>query len=299
MWLYVPGLTGSHSVPGLAESNSGFEQQSRDSKRSATSKATPTPPLSLPHGWKKKPWTRLLSGTILQPSTAALGVGLWIASLRASRVNPSASQGAGEGKTTSDGYGPSSLELSKPCSRPSFSLKTSQESFPWEAGASSPILPDSASMRSGVCFPRPRSEQTTSESDGSYWPTPRAEKIGGYSSDDYRPTLLQAVKMFPTPRPCTGKRSSGMNRTEIYRAMMATPIARDARTYRGARRAPKAQGSEPLVVQVGGTLNPTWVEWLMGFPTGWTACDASETPSSPRKPHRRSKNSRTESRGGD
>lgn len=29
-----------------------------------------------------------------------------------------------------------------------------------------------------------------------------------------------------------------------------------------------------------GSLNPTWVEWLMGFPTGWTDCDASETLSS-------------------
>ena len=28
----------------------------------------------------------------------------------------------------------------------------------------------------------------------------------------------------------------------------------------------------------GGQLNPTWVEWLMGFPTGWTDLEASETP---------------------
>ena len=29
-----------------------------------------------------------------------------------------------------------------------------------------------------------------------------------------------------------------------------------------------------------GPLNPTWVEWLMGYPTGWTDLDASATPSS-------------------
>jgi hypothetical protein len=28
----------------------------------------------------------------------------------------------------------------------------------------------------------------------------------------------------------------------------------------------------------GGRLNPTWVEWLMGFPTGWTDLEDSETP---------------------
>ena len=27
-----------------------------------------------------------------------------------------------------------------------------------------------------------------------------------------------------------------------------------------------------------GPLNPTWVEWLMGFPTGWTDLQHSETP---------------------
>jgi len=25
---------------------------------------------------------------------------------------------------------------------------------------------------------------------------------------------------------------------------------------------------------VGGTLSPMWVEWLMGWPVGWTDCDA-------------------------
>ena len=27
-----------------------------------------------------------------------------------------------------------------------------------------------------------------------------------------------------------------------------------------------------------GSLNPTWVEWLMGFPAEWTVLDASEMP---------------------
>jgi hypothetical protein len=28
-----------------------------------------------------------------------------------------------------------------------------------------------------------------------------------------------------------------------------------------------------------GALNPTWVEWLMGFPLGWTDCEHLATPS--------------------
>jgi hypothetical protein len=38
----------------------------------------------------------------------------------------------------------------------------------------------------------------------------------------------------------------------------------------------------PLLRTSGGALNPAWVEWLMGFPQGWTDLGASGTPSSPR-----------------
>ena len=32
-------------------------------------------------------------------------------------------------------------------------------------------------------------------------------------------------------------------------------------------------GGENLRTQVGGSLNPTWVEWLQGFLLGWTEVD--------------------------
>ena len=48
-----------------------------------------------------------------------------------------------------------------------------------------------------------------------------------------------------------------------------TPLARDwkagAASQRDRRRAC------PLPDAVSGRLNPDWVEWLMGFPPGWTA----------------------------
>jgi hypothetical protein len=34
-----------------------------------------------------------------------------------------------------------------------------------------------------------------------------------------------------------------------------------------------------------GALNPPWVEWLMGFPLGWTALEPSATPLSPKSPN--------------
>jgi site-specific DNA-cytosine methylase len=35
------------------------------------------------------------------------------------------------------------------------------------------------------------------------------------------------------------------------------------------------EGGENLRTAAGGSLNPTWVEWLMGFPLGWTDLDRS------------------------
>lgn len=35
----------------------------------------------------------------------------------------------------------------------------------------------------------------------------------------------------------------------------------------------------------GANLNPAWADWYMGFPVGYSDCDASATPSSPKSPN--------------
>jgi hypothetical protein len=49
----------------------------------------------------------------------------------------------------------------------------------------------------------------------------------------------------------------------------ATPQARDFRTG-STDRWDDPERSRNLSDQIGGQLNPTWVEWLMGWPLGWT-----------------------------
>ena len=39
-----------------------------------------------------------------------------------------------------------------------------------------------------------------------------------------------------------------------------------------------------VVSEHSGSLNPTWVEWLMGYPEGWTVLEPSATPSSRKSP---------------
>jgi hypothetical protein len=57
--------------------------------------------------------------------------------------------------------------------------------------------------------------------------------------------------------------ANGMGNTgsqQILATDKVGAIWRDVRRRKGKR----------MTAGNGGKLNPTWVEWLMGFPTGWT-----------------------------
>lgn len=70
-------------------------------------------------------------------------------------------------------------------------------------------------------------------------------------------TLIDAVRMVPSP--CARDWKSGSQTTQAERGRTAGPT---------------------LSEWSGGQLNPLWVEWLMGFPIGWTGCGALATQSS-------------------
>lgn len=93
--------------------------------------------------------------------------------------------------------------------------------------------------------------------------------------------LAEQAKLIPTPTanchqtPC--EHGEGGLDLATYTQLVPTPIASDWKNCgcKDARQNRQCQ----LQTTVGGQLNPTWVEWLMGFPLGWTDLDASETPS--------------------
>jgi hypothetical protein len=97
--------------------------------------------------------------------------------------------------------------------------------------------------------------------------------------------LTQFVAMFPTPDANCGNRGPAKDPAAKHRPsgaqrqmtindavkMWPTPRAfmhKDSTTNRG---------KSNLGEVVGGQLNPMWVEWLMGFPLGWTDLEDSET----------------------
>jgi len=123
------------------------------------------------------------------------------------------------------------------------------------------------------------------------WPTPKhSDGIMGLPRTTGRGIdkvthLATAAKFWPTPN-CSNSTGSGEHgdggvNLQTAVATYSTTSCGDYRTgYRldseaGMRQREMRQ--KPLRDQVapGGQLSPNWVEWLMGWPTGWTAIDGT------------------------
>jgi hypothetical protein len=146
-------------------------------------------------------------------------------------------------------------------------------------GSSEPFSgtwPKWGTARDGVCGELPMLELSTNGTDSSSWPTPRGSEAGADFAKLERSgtglSLPTAVRLFPTPS--ANEDVAGLPTGKMQRMLGNHPDIRGS-------------GS--------GTLNPRWVEWLMGFPDGHTALEDSETLSSRSKPTRSSRKSRASS----
>jgi DNA (cytosine-5)-methyltransferase 1 len=114
------------------------------------------------------------------------------------------------------------------------------------------------------------------------WPTPRASENGQNLHFPEKGYALSAiVKLFPIPgasearqglqirRP--GKKGTQQSLTTIVKLYPTMDV--------GAAKGGGEKSAENRS-RLGGSLNPNWVEWLMGYPIGHTACDDLATPSS-------------------
>lgn len=99
--------------------------------------------------------------------------------------------------------------------------------------------------------------------------------------------------IFPTPLAGDGKKMSSMSKARKasgrkpdslpeYVRMWPTPTARDHKDTGDCANVPvnALLGRAVGPSRMSGSLNPEFVEWLMGFPVGWTDCEPSATPSS-------------------
>ena len=130
----------------------------------------------------------------------------------------------------------------------------------------------------------------TFETECSLWPTPHANcHTGAGEHGSGGPNLQMVVRelMYPTPcaqdaknsTPPPSQRDRDTVPGALIRRMFYTPTSvsgnQNGRLDEWGGSHNPYRGGGQCHPQY---LNPEFVEWLMGFPPGWTDCEPSETP---------------------
>lgn len=299
-WLYVPGSADSNSVsgecgpscePSVGSSGTGSPLLSSQAAWPMTWKDL------APKGQAKKPWLRPLFGMISRPLMASRGVESWISSLRATRASRSALPGSSSESETNGTSGPRLPASFAKWYPDGLCWRTSEIMFDWGSTEFSGTWPTSGTIRSGVAFERRMSARRTSGSGSSFWPTARSRDEKGISQNcDAEPgkwTLADATEHWQTPATDSFRSRGGERADEPgldRQAKWATPreiygqghagMEDDSHTTwqaiglsRGLL-APETEtpGSASLepIPRSPLRLNAVFVEWLMGFPRGWS-----------------------------
>ena len=177
-----------------------------------------------------------------------------------------------ESKTEREaGYGQSAPVLLGSFDPDTPSLKTSQTCLMenGELGLSefSGTFPRSGMMRSGTVYQLPNLARTITEIGSGLLPTPVASDMGSASQKrieeaGHPKAALREAVFWPTPNASQGGTTGNWKPVRDSGHTVQLSLAQSVRNLR-------IQQGKPF-----GGLNPTWVEWLMGFPLGHTDLNA-------------------------
>lgn len=283
MWLHVPRELLSASAP-ASEGSTSASSTPAEWSLWCTSSGKPSLRPALWPGWKKRSWHKLLSGTTCAPSTLDRGVDSWISSLAERHARTSAWPGSAPDSTES-GAGCSSSTSASPSSvRPRFSSgRTSLEQLAlFPASASTSRI--EATAAHGPSFVRVTLEPPTNEPGSSCWPTPSASTYGnnrggaagrvgpirqsleGEARDWARENLWATASARDWK---SGEHSEATGRRN------ARPLSEEAWAWAHSRLSALTSKGGRECLQYDPTLHrlcltPAFVEWLMGWPEGWT-----------------------------
>jgi len=149
-------------------------------------------------------------------------------------------------------------------------------------------LPQWGMTVGGELYLLPTLVQTTREEESGLWRTPdtgaggtsgllkegKTHRKNGQSIQIRLVDQVNNPHLWPTPTVCGNYNRKGLSKTSGDGLATAvtkfqTPVARMWKDN-GQSLSELSRNSDTLATQAGGSLNPTWVEWLMGWPLGWT-----------------------------
>lgn len=240
---------------------------------SAPSSSTPMQRAFLSHG-KTTAFSRLSRfGMMCAPLTDAHGAALLTSFLAASRARTSAQRELAWAL-------PGGVEVACGAKWPASSVRYDLASSSWKTAhclweedlpSSSVILPKWGSMQRGAVFQHPTAERPISGIVSGLWPTPNVPNGGRSCSHvtDWRSTstayhngkkvqvgLEHAARHWPTPTSTSAKGWSPNHNRANSDDRLDYTIERSA--FQNGQQTPPKR------------LNPAWVEWLMGWPPGFT-----------------------------
>jgi hypothetical protein len=143
--------------------------------------------------------------------------------------------------------------------------KTSEAISLWGEQPSLETLPKSGMTQNGVLYQQPDWVRPIDVNESLLWPTPTTQ-------ENEHPNAIWNEKWR---RVAPSGVTHGMNLADAVQ-MWPTPVANDAKNpYARVREFSQSTMLGEALVKAdpstaGGKLNPMWVEWLMGFPLGWT-----------------------------
>jgi len=169
--------------------------------------------------------------------------------------------------------GTSSIASSKKSGRNTRSLKTSQpfDLKDWTKFSGGSLR--SGTMRNGTVYPLPPLARLTDATAFGSWPTPTAV----WRPMEGNVRILRAKVLAGEMTEAEATAMIGKSPLEAQGAIPALWPTPDASPHKYRLRG-DSQQSRSLNGIHGGKLNPTWVEWLMGFPLDWTDLKPSEMP---------------------
>ena len=282
-WLYSRALVAEYSAV-----------HSSDGQPSAQSKSTPMPQAYLSND-RMTAFSRFSRyGMTFAPSTEIHGEELLTSFREASLAKISARpEKEQESPGNVQGFGKSLRGSLARYDRDTSSWRTRQYSLLGELILFSETWPRWGTMRNGECSERSTPELPTKEIECGLWPTPVGQPGRNRREPDGRRGIgLETAAKYPTPsasmvtiQDMEQARYAGNDpRRPKYRSAWPTPTCHDGTqvdppSHWDGRRSTPCLGvlvNEEAGTR-GGQLNPTWVEWLMGWPLGWTDLKPLET----------------------
>ena len=271
MWILPKTLEPSLAfVADTLESSEDLSLPELQLEHSLMWRSKPSPVQTWLRRWKREKWFRHLCGRILKPSqhkSFETELTLLLADIPVNRL---AQRESDLERMTPDISGPSSESICEQFDLLDVSLKTSRDTSASAFKKSSKTWKALVILRRGEYSARLKSERLTRENESTFLPTPSATQYGSNQggaagrTGKVRHSLESMAKhdLWPTPTAAQG----GGDRTGARKGTGSLNY-----TVR------KAHSQKTFPDTARGSLNPDWVEWLMGVPTGWTDLGSWET----------------------